>query len=157
EEGKAYRGRPTGSLPQDDPIPFLARARSYPGAGDAVAGYFFDRLILKWVAASSPLVGFPFTVTSKSPTAASSPALRTPLASLAEALISGVAGSAVTPLGRPSKCSLMSSWKFFPLLAPIVMSFWSPCFRLVVRVGTLSWKVFSCCPIAGLPAVFVAP
>src|ERR1700687_2761576 len=121
--------------------------------------YFLSPVILNSLEASPPFVGCPVTLTAKSPSAASSAALTVSFTSVSPCLMTGLAGSVVTPLGKSENFRVTSWSKFFPRLMPIDTALDSPCLTLVARFGGSSVNVSSARPTTGLlsPLLFVGP
>src|SRR5258708_5878053 len=121
--------------------------------------YFLSTVILNSLEASLPFVGCPVALTAKSPSAASSAALTVSFASVSPCLMTGPAGSMVTPLGKSENFRVTSWSKFFPRLMPIDTALDSPCLTLVARFGGSSVNVSSARPTTGLlsPRLLVAP
>jgi len=117
---------------------------------------FLATVTVNVLVASPPVAGCPTTLTVYSPGAASSPAVRVNLASVPPLLMTGPAGSMVTPLGTSANARVTSWSKFVPRLIPTVPGSASPCLRdtpAAVRLNVLSAWPYS----GGLTQGSVAP
>ena len=77
--------------------------------------------------ASMPFAAWPVTLIVKFPNAASDKALSVTWVSSSPCLMTGAAGSSVTPVGSSPNCSATSWSKVLSRLMPIATVFVSPC------------------------------